>query len=104
MKTLVLDQTHKPIEFVCWKKAVIYFILGKGEVLEYYQVFICSPNVKILLPKVIQMPCIGVKPEVKLNRWSVFHRDEYRCAYCGIVYNERELTLDHILPRRIFLP
>ncbi|MFL5579629.1 MAG: HNH endonuclease [Gemmatimonadaceae bacterium] len=34
-----------------------------------------------------------------MNREDVFARDEYRCVYCGEVFEAEELTLDHVQPR-----
>jgi 5-methylcytosine-specific restriction endonuclease McrA len=34
-----------------------------------------------------------------LNRRNVFERDRYRCQYCGRVYPESKLNLDHVIPR-----
>ena len=33
----------------------------------------------------------------RLSRRSIFHRDGYKCQYCGL--ETRTLTLDHIIPR-----
>lgn len=37
--------------------------------------------------------------EVKFNRRNVFDRDDHTCQYCGHGYNERDLNLDHVIPR-----
>jgi len=34
-----------------------------------------------------------------LNNRLLFRRDDHRCMYCGTVYNEQDLTRDHILPK-----
>jgi 5-methylcytosine-specific restriction endonuclease McrA len=34
-----------------------------------------------------------------LRRLDVFARDEFRCVYCGQVFEPAELTLDHVQPR-----
>ncbi len=33
------------------------------------------------------------------QRAGIFERDAFRCAYCGRVLPEEELTLDHVEPR-----
>jgi hypothetical protein len=38
-------------------------------------------------------------PEAVDRRRRIFVRDEFRCAYCGLVYPVEELTLDHVQPR-----
>lgn len=37
--------------------------------------------------------------EVKFNRRNVFDRDDHTCQYCGRHYHERDLNLDHVIPR-----
>lgn len=32
-------------------------------------------------------------------RERVLRRDEYRCVYCGQIFPEDELTIDHVQPR-----
>jgi 5-methylcytosine-specific restriction endonuclease McrA len=34
-----------------------------------------------------------------LRRQDVFARDDYRCVYCGEVFEPGELTVDHVQPR-----
>jgi 5-methylcytosine-specific restriction endonuclease McrA len=37
-------------------------------------------------------------PELRLSRRGIFARDGHVCVYCG---SPRELTLDHVIPRRL---
>jgi len=37
--------------------------------------------------------------EVKFNRRNVFDRDDHTCQYCGRPHQERDLNLDHVIPR-----
>jgi 5-methylcytosine-specific restriction endonuclease McrA len=34
-----------------------------------------------------------------MQRQDVFTRDSYRCIYCGSVFDEAELTVDHVQPK-----
>jgi hypothetical protein len=34
-----------------------------------------------------------------MQRQDVFARDNYRCIYCGNVFDTTELTVDHVQPR-----
>jgi len=34
-----------------------------------------------------------------MRRQDVFARDDYRCVYCGKVFDVAELTVDHVRPR-----
>jgi 5-methylcytosine-specific restriction endonuclease McrA len=41
------------------------------------------------------------KQEVKLTRKNVYLRDKNTCQYCGRVFKDSELNLDHVVPRRL---
>jgi len=34
-----------------------------------------------------------------LSRKNFYLRDRYRCQYCGVRFEARDLTLDHVIPR-----
>ncbi len=34
-----------------------------------------------------------------MRRERIFARDRYRCVYCGQLFPEEELTVDHVQPR-----
>jgi 5-methylcytosine-specific restriction endonuclease McrA len=35
----------------------------------------------------------------RARRRAIFHRDGYRCVYCGRVFDPRHLSVDHVEPR-----
>ena len=37
--------------------------------------------------------------EVKFTRDNLFDRDKFTCQYCGGIFPERKLNLDHVIPR-----
>ncbi len=39
------------------------------------------------------------KKEVKFTRHNVFERDKNTCQYCRVVFDRRDLNLDHVFPR-----
>ena len=74
--------------------------------------FICSPSVRIKIPRVIVLVLYDRLPrrEVSFSRKNIFERDGYTCQYCGnsppkgrkeaIQWMEKNsLSLDHITPR-----
>jgi 5-methylcytosine-specific restriction endonuclease McrA len=36
--------------------------------------------------------------EVRFTRRNIFYRDRNRCQYCGRVFVQKELNLDHVVP------
>jgi len=57
----------------------------------------------IAVPKVIRLVAYDRLPAqtVKLNRRNLYARDRNMCQYCGEKYPTSELTLDHVVPRRL---
>jgi 5-methylcytosine-specific restriction endonuclease McrA len=56
---------------------------------------------KIRVPRVIVLLLFDRLPkkEVKFTRHNIFERDKNTCQYCGIVFDRKDLNLDHVLPR-----
>lgn len=59
-----------------------------------------TPDRPIRIPRVIQLVYYDRVPHrgVRFTRRNVFHRDKSRCQYCGKVFPQRELNLDHVVP------
>ncbi|QNN25441.1 HNH endonuclease [Planctomycetales bacterium ZRK34] len=57
----------------------------------------------IAVPKVIRLLGYDRLPAqtVKLNRRNLYARDRNMCQYCGQKFPTSELTLDHVVPRRL---
>jgi 5-methylcytosine-specific restriction endonuclease McrA len=58
-------------------------------------------NFEVQVPRVIRLLEYDRMPNraLRLNRHTVFARDEHRCQYCGRRFPTGQLSLDHILPR-----
>jgi 5-methylcytosine-specific restriction endonuclease McrA len=39
--------------------------------------------------------------EIRFSRRNVYLRDAHTCQYCGRVFREEELNLDHVVPRDV---
>ncbi len=59
-----------------------------------------TPTRCIRIPTVIQLAYFDRLPtrEVRFTRRNIFYRDKNRCQYCGRVFPQRELNLDHVVP------
>jgi 5-methylcytosine-specific restriction endonuclease McrA len=101
MRTLLLDNAYMPVRIVAWEKAMILFLTGRAEVIEEYSNFnIRSPRETFKLPKILRLFNRNkYRTEVKFNRHNVFYRDKYICQYCGGKFLQKDLTLDHVIPR-----
>ena len=59
-----------------------------------------TPLRSIRIPRVIQLVYYDRVPhrEVRFTRRNIFYRDKSRCQYCGKLFLQRELNLDHVVP------
>ncbi len=59
-----------------------------------------TPSRRIRIPRVIQLVYYDRVPhrEVRFTRRNIFFRDRNRCQYCGKVFPQRDLNLDHVVP------
>ena len=96
---LVLNQSYEPLNICRARRAVVLIIQGKAEMLENGLGFIRSVNDTFPIPSVIKLGYFirRPRPERKLTRLGVFHRDHYTCQYCG--KQAQQLTIDHVIPR-----
>ena len=65
--------------------------------------WVCTVRLRIAVPKVIRLLGYDRLPQqgVKLNRRNIFARDRSMCQYCGRRCSTSELSLDHLVPRRL---
>ncbi|KAL3824629.1 hypothetical protein ACJIZ3_020658 [Penstemon smallii] len=104
---LVLDISYRqiicyarPVNVVCWKRAICLEFMDKADVLEYYDQTVNSPSGSFYIPAVLRVPHllqVVKRRKVKkgLSRKNIFHRDNFTCQYCSSIEN---LTIDHVLP------
>lgn len=59
-----------------------------------------TPTRAIRIPRVIQLVHYDRLPrrEVRFTRRNIFFRDRNRCQYCGKIFPQRRLNLDHVVP------
>ena len=59
-----------------------------------------TPTRCIRIPQVIQLVYYDRLPsrEVRFTRRNIFYRDRNRCQYCGKVFSQKRLNLDHVIP------
>ncbi|KAL2923198.1 Anaredoxin [Bienertia sinuspersici] len=97
---LVLDISYRPVNVVCWKRAICLEFMAKADVLEYYDQTVNSPHGSFNIPAVLRVPHllqVMKRKRVKntLSRKNIFYRDDYMCQYCKAT---NALTIDHVIP------
>ena len=97
---LVLNQSYEPLNLCRTRRAIVLVFRGKAEVLENGRGELHSASLILQLPSVIRLIYMVRRPrhQKKLSRLEVFSRDQHTCQYCG--RQTKELTLDHVVPRR----
>ena len=84
-RILVLNADYSPINIVDKRKAILYVVKKKVQVLS---------NKVIRLVNYIRLPYSRLMANT-VTRRAIFTRDGHTCAYCKA---KEELTVDHILP------
>ncbi|KAK1367372.1 HNHc domain-containing protein [Heracleum sosnowskyi] len=97
---LVLDISYRPINVVCWKRAICLEFMEKADVLEYYDRAVNSPSGSFYIPAVLRVPHllqVVRRRRIKstLSRKNILARDSFTCQYCSTTEN---LTIDHVIP------
>ena len=98
---LVLNQNYEPLNVCNFRRAIVLLLKGKAETLENGRGEIRTASSFFELPSVIRLGHMVKRPMLppKLSRREVFIRDAYLCQYCR--KQSKELTLDHVMPRRL---
>ncbi len=97
---LVLNQNYEPLNVCTVRRAFVLVVRGKAEILENGRGHLHTPTVLYAIPSIIRLVYLILRPRPRgrLTRRDVFLRDRFTCQYCG--KHTKELTLDHVIPRR----
>ena len=84
-------------DFEAWRE----YCDDRVDIKQPHEDWIRSVNFEIQAPRVIRLLRYDRLPSraLRLNRHTVFARDEHRCQYCGHRFPTNELSLDHVIPR-----
>ena len=98
---MVLNLNYEPINVCNVRRAVVLLGKGKAELLENGRGEVHTPTLTMTIPSVIRLVYLIRRPFVqrKLSKKEIFLRDRHLCQYCGT--QSRDLTLDHVVPRRL---
>lgn len=106
MNCLLLNSNYEPISIlplsiINWQHAIKLMFLDRITVLETYDNHVArSSNLTINYPAVaVTKSYFNNKRSVRFSRTNLYLRDLYTCQYCDEVFDAKELTLDHMIPR-----
>ena len=97
----MLNQNYEPLNICNFRRAIVLLLKGKAEALANGRGEIRAATLLFPLPSVIRLGHLIKRPLLarRMSRREVFIRDRYICQYCR--KETRELTLDHVIPRRL---
>ena len=103
---LLLNSDYNPISIlplsvISWQHAVKLYFLDRVQILEEYDDWtIRSEHFAMNVPAVcVTKDYFHFKKSAKFSRRNMYLRDMYQCQYCGEVFDQKDLTLDHVIPR-----
>lgn len=102
-RVLVLNQDFTFLGICSWQEAICSTYCGKAIVEEEFDDEVHSASLTMKIPAVIRL-----KKYVKIiyeeitrcsfTKRNVHLRDNFVCQYCGQKFEQRNLTIDHVLP------
>ena len=122
-QVLVLNRLWQPVNICDVKRAVGLLFVGHAQVVDTdegagFQSHDAAswlslskdydgPEVIHSVRQQLRIPSIIVlcyydrlpKQEIKFCRQTIFERDKFTCQYCGGRFENRDLNLDHVIPR-----
>ncbi|GFY80705.1 HNH endonuclease [Actinidia rufa] len=94
---LVLDISYRPVNVVCWKRAICLEFMEKADVLEYYDQTVNSPSGSFYIPAVLRREALAETPPTLFYfEGSFILRIPGAIAqYTILVYYVEDITLHH---------
>ncbi len=103
LPVLVLNADYRPLSYFplslwSWQDAIRAVFLDRVNIVAEYEQCVSSPSFTMHVPSVVSLKNY-VRPSSypAFTRFNVFLRDGFRCQYCR---SSRDLTFDHVIPRR----
>tara|TARA_B100000214_G_scaffold280023_1_gene209728 strand:- start:948 stop:1463 length:516 start_codon:yes stop_codon:yes gene_type:complete len=103
---LILNGNGKPLSYfplsaVDWKTAIkLVFTRNVIIIKEHEDWTVRSPSLEIKIPSIVMLRKYHkFTKKVKFSRSNVFLRDMFTCQYCNDVFEKKDLTIDHIIPK-----
>jgi len=100
----VLNQNYEPLHVCAVRRAMVLTLTGRADIVESGPIGMKGAEGKIYdTPSVIRLQNYVKRPipKPRLSRKEIFARDGYKCQYCGVEAELSQLTIDHVVPRRL---
>lgn len=107
-RTLMLNSDFSAFSVTPTKDAITRLFKERSDFLNVFVVenysnkyILTSGGDKYSLPAVVASRVYIHRNKISYSRKNVFIRDEFTCQYCHKKFHHRELTIDHLIPRKI---
>ena len=104
--TLLLNKDFRPLSVfplsvLNWKTAIKLMFLDRINVIHSHENWnVHSPSMTLPVPSVaVTKEFFTIKHGIKLTRKNIYIRDNWQCQYCSDVFDDKDLSIDHVLPR-----
>lgn len=93
--------SYLPLSVITWKTAIKLTITRSVIVIKEHKDWVVrSPSVEMKVPSILMLQSYHpFHSYVKFSRSNVFLRDLYTCQYCFDIFEKKDLTMDHVVPR-----
>lgn len=103
MRVLILNQDFTFLGFCSWQSSINLIYLEKAILESSYEQEVHSVSLTMKIPAVIRLKrYVRVAFEkiafVSYSKHNIHIRDNFTCSYCGVKFEPRKLTIDHVLP------
>ena len=101
--TLLLNQSYQPIGVVGWHRALNLVLFREKAVIEqeYEEQISKYFNAAVIRLFVKSPDPFRMFDRQKFTKRHLFIRDKYECQYCLKPLKDKELTIDHIVPKSL---
>jgi 5-methylcytosine-specific restriction endonuclease McrA len=105
MRTLVLNADFIPLNLVplstiSWQEAMCLVVTKKATAICYHDKVVRTVDDEWKVPSILVLKEYKYfKKHAKYTKKNIKVRDNFHCQYCGKMFSERSLTIDHVLPR-----
>jgi 5-methylcytosine-specific restriction endonuclease McrA len=98
--SLLLNVNYQPINFINYKKAANFLIKEKIDIINYWDVNL-TDSYKLPATCRIKYYTPFFQKNLKYSRKIILLRDQYICQYCGYAGTNKDMTIDHIVPKSL---